>query len=136
MNHSIKSMKKVDQFRRHLKLAKIVTRILDDEFHIGPFHFGLDPILGLLPGIGDALSLICSLYLVWIAHFYQVPETVRKKIMYNVIFDFFLGFIPVLGDAADFLYKANVKNMSLLEKHLPAEIIEGEIIQNPKPSDS
>lgn len=81
------------------------------------FRFGLDPILGLLPGVGDATSLAVSGLLI----FYMTKYGASKKLVLmmagNSILDAVVGSIPILGTIFDFGYKANEKNMRLLKRH-------------------
>jgi hypothetical protein len=114
----------------HLQIARAITKLLDKQFRIGKMSFGLDPILGLIPGIGDVLSLILSLYVMWIARNLEIPERYIAQMTRNIIFDFVLGIIPVVGDLSDFVFKANSKNLEILERYLREEkrIIDGKLI--------
>ena len=79
--------------------------------------FGLDPVLGLLPGIGDfATPLFAALLLVHAVRL-RIPRVVQLRMLINAVIDFGLGAIPVAGDLFDFGWKANVRNLALLEKH-------------------
>lgn len=98
--------------------ARHLTELLDSRFHLGPFHFGLDPLIGFIPVAGDAAGLILSLYIIWIAARLRVDEDTIAQMLQNSFLDFLLGLIPVLGDVGDFLYKSNSKNLALLEKSL------------------
>jgi hypothetical protein len=73
-------------------------------------RYGLDPLIGLIPGIGDVLGAALGLYIVSIA--------VRRGMSTPVIIRMFVGVLPVIGDIADFFYKANEKNFALLEERL------------------
>lgn len=105
----------------------MLTHLLDEQFSIGNKRFGLDPILGLLPGIGDLLPLVLSLYIVWIGTQLKIPEDKVKQMYRNVVVDLVLGAIPVVGDLSDFVYKANSKNMEIIKKYA-TNIKEGEVI--------
>ncbi len=110
----------------HFKFAKTLTHLLDKNFKFLGFRFGLDPILGLVPILGDLVSLLLSLYIVWIGIQLRVPREIITRMISNVVFDFTLGLIPVVGDLADFLYKANSRNLDLLEKYAP---IRGQVLK-------
>ena len=113
---------------KHLKVAIGLSELLDNKFKIGRFSFGIDPLLGAIPGIGDAITLCLSLYVVWIGIKMNLPSEKLAKMIGNLVLDFVLGTIPIIGDIGDFFYKANIKNMEILKKH--AETIEeGEIIK-------
>lgn len=111
----------------HLALAKDLTRLLETQFRIRNFKFGLDPILGLIPGVGDFVALILSFYIVWIGIQMRVPPDKLVLMMGNIAYDFFLGIIPILGDIADFTFKANTKNLKILSEFAPEGIFEGEL---------
>jgi hypothetical protein len=114
--------------QQHLKTASVLAKLLDRNFKIFGFRFGLDPILGLIPGLGDAVSLALSIYLVWIAVQMRVPTSVISQMLVNSLFDFILGLIPVLGDVSDFVYHANSRNLELLRRYQSAPLIEGQVI--------
>ncbi len=114
----------------HLRLATILTSLLDTQFKIGKVRFGFDPILGLIPGFGDLLSLFLSGYLVWIAARMHIPDEEIGKMLKNIFYDFILGSIPIIGDIGDIFYKANTKNLIILKKY-SGRIVEGEIVDEP-----
>lgn len=78
------------------------------------FRFGLDPILGLLPGAGDAVSAAISVYLIYEARKLGASRTLLGRMVGNILIDFLVGSIPIVGDLFDFGYKANRRNMKLL----------------------
>lgn len=110
--------------KHHFKFAEMLTRLLDDQFKFGRFSFGLDPLLGMIPGIGDVLSFVISAYIVWIGIQMQLPGHKIALMVWNITIDFLFGLIPFLGDGIDFIYKANRKNMEILQKHLNADVVE------------
>jgi hypothetical protein len=80
-------------------------------------RFGLDPILGLVPGVGDMASPVLALLLIWQGTRQRVPKAVLARMVINAFVDAAVGAIPVVGDAFDFVWKANDWNLSLLERH-------------------
>ncbi|WP_026102652.1 DUF4112 domain-containing protein [Pleurocapsa sp. PCC 7319] len=104
---------KVNRLRR-------MSRLLDNAIPIPgtKIRFGLDPILGLLPGGGDTVTGGLSAYIVVEAARMGLPREVLWKMVGNILIDSFAGTIPVLGDLFDVGWKSNVKNIELLEKHL------------------
>lgn len=82
------------------------------------FKFGLDPVLGLVPGIGDTVAFLISCYIVMEAEKMGVSTTTRYRMMGNIFLDLFIGSIPLLGDLFDAGFKANRKNIALLHEHL------------------
>lgn len=93
--------------------------LLDNKFHISGtnFRFGLDPIINLIPFLGDLIGFIMSTALVVIMSRYGVSPKVVIKMLLNVILDTIIGAIPVFGKFGDFFYKANEKNFKLLKEH-------------------
>ncbi|KAF0437815.1 hypothetical protein F8M41_004334 [Gigaspora margarita] len=81
-------------------------------------RIGLDPIIGLLPVVGDFMSTYLSLMLIKLAMQVDLPRNVIMQMTFNVFVDFMLGLVPVLGDFIDFLYMANIRNAILLEEFL------------------
>ena len=104
---------KVNRLRR-------MSRLLDNAIPIPgtKIRFGLDPILGLLPGGGDTVTGGLSAYIVVEAARMGLPREVLWKMVGNILLDSFAGTIPVLGDLFDVGWKSNVKNIELLDKHL------------------
>ena len=96
-----------------------MTRVLDEFIRIPILNIriGLDPILGLVPWMGDTLSALFSLYLIGAAIQYQAPKVIILRMAMNVAFDYLLGIIPFVGDASDFFIKSNRWNMDLLRKY-------------------
>lgn len=112
----------------HFKVAKMLAHLLDEQFKIGGFSFGLDPLLDFLPGIGDFLALLLSFYIVWIAKQANVPGNEVTVMIRNISIDFILGLIPIVGYAGDFVFKANMRNIKILEKYISSSVIEGQIV--------
>lgn len=104
--------------QQHIQMAAKISHIFDEKFSIFGFRFGIDPLLGLFPGLGDSFSLLFSLYILWIAYKLRVPFKMSMKMIRNIGIDYIIGLVPLVGDVADFYYKANVKNMELLREYL------------------
>lgn len=80
--------------------------------------FGLDPVIGLFfPVAGDAIGAIVSAYIVLVSVRYGLPKIVIARMVFNIAADFVVGSIPFLGDAADFVWKVNTRNLRLLNKY-------------------
>mgnify|MGYP003406541042 CR=1 FL=1 len=108
-----KQISKLTRLRR-------VSKILDNAIAIPgtKISFGLDPILGLIPGGGDTITGGIAAYIVVEAARMGVPREILGKMVSNIVIDSFAGTVPVVGDLFDLGWKANVKNLELLEKHL------------------
>lgn len=111
-----------------IKTAKFLAKLLDNQFEIGGIRFGLDPILDTIPYFGDIAGAVLSLYILKIAHEVGVSKIDMAKMIGNIIIDFIVGFIPLLGVIFDVIYKANVKNVSILAKYSHGKFVEGKII--------
>ncbi len=81
-----------------------------------PIRIGLDSIVGLIPGAGDALMLFVSLRIVWLGKSLGMPKALIAQMVKNSAIDFGLGFIPSVGDIVDIFYKANQKNVRIMER--------------------
>ncbi len=103
--------------QKHLQTARVLTQLLENRFKIGPFKFGLDPIIGLVPVVGDLIPAILSGYLIWIGWKMQIPNQVLARMAVNVVLDYAVGLVPVLGDAVDFVFKSNTRNLSILNSY-------------------
>ncbi len=112
----------------HLKAASLVANLLDNSFSIMGKRFGLNGLLGLLPGAGDIITGALSMYIVWIGVQMQVPTIKLIEMIWNALVNFLIGLIPVIGDAADFFHKGNLKNLQILKEHAKGHILEGEVI--------
>lgn len=100
--------------------ARRLARLLDSAIEIPgtDIRIGLDPILGaLLPELGDALTAVLSVTLLGVAYRERVPRLVLWRMLINIALDALLGAVPLLGDVFDFAFKANEKNLALIERH-------------------
>jgi hypothetical protein len=98
---------------------KRVSQLLDSAFEVPGtgFRIGLDPIVGLVPGLGDLVSPMFAILVLWQSRDLGLPRIVQLRMLFNVAIDAIAGAVPVVGDAFDFAWKANDMNMALLERH-------------------
>ena len=110
------------QAQRILALRGI-SRLLDSAFVLPgtSYRFGLDPIIGLIPGIGDLVSPLFTIGILWQARDLGLPRVVQLRMLFNVGIDTLCGAVPLIGDLFDFAWKANDMNLALLEKHAEEE---------------
>ena len=108
---------------QRVQLLRRVARTLDSAVPVPgtSFRFGLDPILGLIPGVGDLVSPLFTLGILFQARDLGIPRVVQLRMIFNVAIDVLTGFVPLIGDLFDFAWKANNRNMALLERHLYEE---------------
>ncbi len=102
-----------------LKWVDKITHVMDSKFKIPgtDFRFGLDPILGLVPGLGDATSLAISGSLIYYMARFGASKKLVMMMIGNVILDATIGSIPILGNIFDFTYKANQRNVNMLRRY-------------------
>jgi hypothetical protein len=108
--------------QERLNQVQALARLMDEQFGVPGtrIRFGWDSILGLFPGLGDAITSAISLLIVHHAWQTGASPIVLARMLANIGVDFMLGAIPLAGDALDFAWKANRKNARLLERHLRA----------------
>lgn len=82
------------------------------------WRFGLESLLGFLPFGGDALGIVLSCYLVWQAMEFGLPTSLLSQMVWNLLLDGVAGSVPMAGDLFDTAWKANSRNINLLERHL------------------
>lgn len=85
-------------------------------------RFGLDPIIGLIPGAGDAVGAALSLWLVAEAARLGAPGRLLARMVGNVLLEAIVGLVPVLGDLFDFWWKANSRNLELLRDYIDHQV--------------
>jgi len=85
-------------------------------------RFGLDALIGLVPGVGDAITTLMSLYIVREARALGAPRLLIARMLANVAIDGVVGAVPVLGDIFDVTWRANRRNIALLQEHLAHEL--------------
>ena len=100
-----------------------LANLLDTAFVVPGtnIRFGIDAMIGLIPGIGDAITTVMSLYIVREARELGAPRHLIARMLVNVALDGVVGAVPLLGDAFDVMWRANRRNMALLQNHLAAE---------------
>ncbi|WP_240518805.1 DUF4112 domain-containing protein [Leptolyngbya sp. BC1307] len=103
-----------------LKRLRQISHLLDNAIAIpgSDFRIGLDPILGILPGGGDIVTGLMSVYIVFEAAKMGLPAATLGRMGFNILLDTLTGTIPIIGDFFDVTWKANSQNVALLEKHL------------------
>jgi hypothetical protein len=108
-----------DEAERMQKLEEL-AELMDSQFAIPgiPFKFGLDSLVGLIPGIGDTATTVIALYIFREAVHLGIPTGMKWRMGTNIFIDWFVGSIPVIGDIFDFGFKCNRRNMRLLRRHM------------------
>ncbi|SHE86274.1 protein of unknown function [Cnuella takakiae] len=106
---------------KHPGLGKVrrLAKLMDAQFSIPgtQFRFGLDGILGLIPGVGDLGTFAVSGYMLMIMAQNGASGFVLARMTLNILLDTLIGSIPLIGDLFDFAFKANTRNLRLMEEH-------------------
>jgi hypothetical protein len=85
------------------------------------FRLGLNSLIGLPPGAGDAMLTAISLWIVWEGRKLNLPREKIVRMLGNVAVEAALGAVPVLGDVLDVVWKANLRNLAIIEEHLAVQ---------------
>jgi hypothetical protein len=95
------------------------SRMLDSAYEVPgtSYRFGLDPIVGLVPGLGDLISPLFTIAILWQSQDLHLPRVVQLRMLFNVVIDTVVGMVPIAGDLFDFAWKANDMNMALLDRY-------------------
>ena len=103
---------------RHTERLRAITRIMDEAVRVPGtrLRFGLDGILGMVPGVGDAVTAAIAGYALLAAARMGAPKSVIARMAGNIVTDAAVGAVPLLGDLFDFAFKANRRNLRLLEQ--------------------
>ena len=115
----------------HFIVAKELATLLDDKYEFLGIRFGLDPLLDLIPGLGDILTSLIGLYIVWVGKELGLPQDRVIKMIINVIIDFVINLIPVAGNVGTIFFRSNRMNMRIIEDYLRSEdgvVEEGQIV--------
>jgi hypothetical protein len=113
---ALKDIERLKTIKRLERLAKM----MDSAWRI-PFtkwRFGLDSVFGIVPGAGDSVNLLLSVYTLHLARKLGAPNSLLLKMAANAGIDFGLGSVPVLGDIFDMYFKSNTRNLKLLTDYL------------------
>jgi hypothetical protein len=104
----------------YLILARLLAQLLDRSVRIPgtDIRFGLDPLIGLIPGIGDAVAGLAGSMILFLAAQLQAPKIVLVRMSVNIALNGMLGAIPLVGDLFSVWFQSNVRNIALLERHI------------------
>ena len=119
---SFDTVRPLSRAERIARLDALAT-LLDTAFVVPgtQIRFGVDVLIGLIPGIGDAITSLISLYVVREARELGASPLVIARMLGNVAIDGIVGAVPLLGDVFDVAWRANRRNIKLLREHLAAQ---------------
>ena len=106
--------------RDRLEQLRQIAQLLDSQFRIPgtDIEFGVDALIGLIPGVGDLISAAISSWLIREARRLGAPRWLIARMVWNVAVDAAIGIVPIVGDVFDVVWKANRKNIALLTSYL------------------
>lgn len=109
--------------QQRIRALRPIARLLDSAYEVPgtSYRIGLDPIIGLVPGFGDLVSPLFTVFILWQARDLDLPRVVQLRMLANVAIDTVVGAVPLVGDLFDVAWKANEKNLALLEAHATEE---------------
>ena len=111
------------ELERQRQRLRRLARLLDSSIRLpGGFRIGVDGLIGLVPGVGDLVGAGLSSYIVVQAARMKAPPRVLARMTWNVLLELVIGSVPVLGDLFDMVFKANERNVALLEAHLDGRV--------------
>lgn len=105
--------------QRDFKQIEWIAKLMDAQFTVPGtnLRFGLDGIIGLIPGAGDISTFAVSAYLLAIMARNGASGYVMARMVLNVVIDAVVGMIPIVGDLFDIVFKANMRNLKLMKEH-------------------
>jgi hypothetical protein len=104
----------------YIAFARFIAQVLDRSIRVPgtDIRIGLDPIIGLVPGFGDAVASLAGSMILFLAAKLHVPKIVLIRMSVNIALNGLIGSIPVFGDLFSVWFQSNVRNVELLERHL------------------
>ena len=108
-----------ERARRDLERLRAITLLFDQAFAIPgtKWRFGLDALFGLVPGLGDIAGGLVAVYAIRVARNLGAPPAVQMHLLSNIALDALIGMVPIAGDVFDFAFKAQTRNLALLDAY-------------------
>lgn len=105
--------------QRGLKDIEKLAKLMDAQFKVPGtnIRFRLDSLIGLIPGVGDLSTFAVSGYMLWIMANNGASGFLLARMVLNILIDAIVGMVPLLGDIFDIAFKANIRNMRLMQQH-------------------
>jgi hypothetical protein len=106
--------------RRDLERLRKISLVFDQAFGIPGtrWRFGIDALFGLVPGLGDIVGALVAIYAVRVAQRLKAPAEIQLHLLSNIALDALIGTVPIIGDIFDFVFKAQTRNLALLDDWL------------------
>jgi hypothetical protein len=105
--------------RQRLEALRKLQHFLDSAFRVPGTNvrFGWDPVVGLVPWLGDVVTALFAGAILIHAHRMRVPRVIQMRMFFNTLLDVVVGLVPFVGDVSDVFWKSNAMNFALLERH-------------------
>jgi len=119
MEGDVVGASRTERFRAAERRIERVTHALDELIGIPgtPIKVGLDPIVGLIPVVGDAVAGVVGAWVIGEAARFGIPRVVLARMVVNLVVDLAIGAIPLLGDLYDVAFRSNSRNLALFRRH-------------------
>ncbi len=108
--------------------AKKLALLLDDKFELFGIKFGLDPLLDLVPWVGDIVAVTLGAYIIVVGIKMRLPSYKIWKMVFNCIIDYVIGLIPAAGPLITIFFRSNRMNIEIIEDHLRGDRVEEGVI--------
>lgn len=120
MDDRVQDDERATRGRRELERLRAIARLFDQAFAIPGtrMRFGIDALFGLVPGMGDVVGALVAVYAMHVGRTLRVPAAIQLHMLGNIALDALLGTVPVFGDIFDFVFKAQTRNLALLDQWL------------------
>jgi len=108
--------------RRELDRLRAIARLFDQAFAVPgtKWRFGIDALFGLVPGLGDIVGAVVAVYALHVARTLRAPGAIQLHMLGNIAVDAIVGTVPLAGDLFDFVFKAQTRNLALLDAWVAA----------------
>ncbi len=107
-----------ENIRRIYPEIENLTALLDDQFEVFGFRFGLSLLIDLVPGVGDVIAPILDFYVFNLAIKYKVSTWIKFRMLLNIFISFLIGLVPIVGDFFGAWFKTNRRNLKLLQREI------------------
>ena len=103
--------------KRELDRLRAIARLFDQAFAVPgtKWRFGIDALFGLVPGLGDIVGALVAVYALHVARTLRAPGAIQLHMLGNIAIDAIVGTVPLIGDLFDFVFKAQTRNLALLD---------------------
>ncbi len=109
---------------KQYRFVSSFVQVLDNQFNIFGIRFGLSGLIGFIPGLGDMIDALLSLYLIVFAIRIRMPVWRILQMLWNILINLAIGAIPIVGDATYIIRRVNIKNLKIINQYVPPTFLE------------